>query len=81
MQNYQEIEAKINDIFDKIRPHLQADGGDVELVSIDLDYGILDVRFLGSCTDCPLSIMTLRAGIERFIVSSIPEINRVEQVR
>lgn len=75
------IEQKINDILDKIRPFLQEDGGDVELASYNLDTRILFVRLLGACKDCPISIMTLRAGIERFILNSMPEFRRIEQVR
>ena len=74
------IDTKINKILDKIRPFLQEDGGDVELVRYDLIRGILYVRLLGACKNCPISIMTLRAGIERFIVSYMPEFKRIEQV-
>jgi len=75
------IENKINLILDKIRPFLQEDGGDVELARYDLDRGILFVRLLGACKECPISIMTLRAGIERFILNSMPEFKRIEQER
>ena len=62
-----------------IRPYLQADNGDVELVEVT-DDGIVKVRLLGSCKDCPLSVMTLRAGIERAIMREVPSVRRIEAV-
>lgn len=62
-----------------IRPYLQADGGDVELVQVTKD-GIVEVRLTGACGTCPMSQMTLRAGIERALMRNIPEIRRVEAV-
>lgn len=64
----------------KIRPYLQQDGGDVELVRIT-DEGIVEVRFIGSCVQCPMSIMTLRAGIERALMLAHHDVKRVEQVK
>ena len=63
-----------------IRPFLQRDGGDVELVGLTED-GIVEVRLLGSCVSCPMSMMTLRAGIERSLMLAHEEVRRVEQVR
>ncbi|MCX6133559.1 MAG: NifU family protein [Ignavibacteriales bacterium] len=63
-----------------VRPYLQRDGGDVELVGIT-DDGIVEVRLTGSCLSCPMSLMTLRAGIERSLLLAHQEIRRVEQVR
>ncbi len=63
----------------KLRPFLQEDEGDIELVQIDED-GIVKVRFLGSCNGCPLSSMTLRAGIERVLMKDFPSIKRIEAV-
>ena len=62
------------------RPFLQADQGDVELVSIS-DDGIVELRFHGTCVSCPMSRMTLRAGVERAILRATPEVKRVEAVR
>jgi len=62
-----------------IRPFLQADGGDVELVGFSHD-GIVEVKLTGACKDCPLNIMTLRAGIEKALMKDIPEIKRIEAV-
>ena len=70
---------KVEEILDRIRPYLQADEGDIELISIS-NSGIVEVKLLGACSDCPLSIMTLRAGIERTLIKEIPEIKRVESI-
>ena len=64
----------------RIRPYLQEDGGDVELVRVSQD-GIVEVRLMGSCVSCPMSMMTLRAGIERALMLEHADIRRVEQVR
>lgn len=62
-----------------IRPFLQADNGDVELVDIT-DDGIVKVRLTGECKICPMSQMTLRAGIERALMKEVPGIRRVEAI-
>jgi Fe-S cluster biogenesis protein NfuA len=64
----------------QIRPYLQRDGGDVELVRLT-EEGIVEVRLTGSCISCPMSLMTLRAGIERALMLAHTEVTRVEQVR
>ena len=61
------------------RPYLQADGGDVELIRIG-DDGIVELMYRGTCTICPMSRMTLRAGIERAIMQRAPEVKRVEAI-
>ena len=71
---------QVNQSLERIRPYLRADGGDVDLVRITGD-GIVEVRFTGSCVSCPLSAMTLRAGVERAILYQFTDIRRVEQVR
>jgi Fe-S cluster biogenesis protein NfuA len=76
-KNTAEIINRINTVLDKIRPHLQIDGGDVTLVKIDED-GFVELKLLGSCNTCPLKPMTLRAGIERALMNEIPEIKRIE---
>ena len=65
---------------EQVRPYLQRDGGDVEFVRMT-DDGIVEVRLTGSCVSCPMSMMTLRAGIERALLLAHTEIRRVEQVR
>lgn len=69
------IEAALN----KIRPFLQADGGDVELVEVTED-GIVKVRLTGACGGCPMSQMTLKHGVEKALKKDIPEITAVESV-
>ena len=71
------LEERINKVLEHIRPYLQIDGGDVELVKID-DKGIVELKLLGACNTCPLRHMTLRAGIERTIMHEIPEVIRIE---
>lgn len=63
-----------------IRPFLKADNGDIKLVDVSSD-GIVKVRLLGECEDCPLSLMTLRAGIERSLMKQVPGIRRIEAVK
>lgn len=72
--------ALLHNALQDVRPYLQEDGGDVELVSVSPD-GIVEVRFLGECADCSLAIMTLRAGIERTLMLACPELRRIEMVR
>jgi len=70
----EKVEKALNDV----RPHLQADGGDVELV--DVENNIVKVRLKGACAGCPMSQMTLKQGIEQYIKKLIPEIISVESV-
>lgn len=73
------MEKEIIKALDTIRPFLQADDGDVEFVEVSED-AIVKVRLTGACSNCPLSIMTLRAGIERALLREVPGIRRVESV-
>ncbi|HCY75729.1 MAG TPA: hypothetical protein DHV28_07390 [Ignavibacteriales bacterium] len=73
------MKNEIQKALNNIRPFLQADNGDVELVEVT-DDGIVKVRLTGSCEICPLSIMTLRAGIERAIMKEVPAVRRIEAV-
>ena len=68
---------KILEVLDSIRPAIQADGGDVELLDYRPDEGIVEVRLLGACESCPISMMTLKEGIERRIKRSVPEVVEV----
>lgn len=72
-------QAEIQKALNNIRPFLQADNGDVELIDVSED-GIVKVKLLGACEVCPLSIMTLRAGIERAIMREVPGVKRIEAV-
>ena len=67
---------KVQDALNKIRPQLQADGGDVELVEIT-DDGQVKVRLTGACGGCPMSQMTLKMGIEKYLKQQIPEVSSV----
>lgn len=71
---------KVQAVLDQVRPMLQRDGGDVELVEVSAD-GIVKVRLQGACGSCPMSTMTLKMGIEKAIKEQIPEIVEVQQVR
>lgn len=73
------MKQKVQEILDSIRPALQADGGDVELVEVT-DDGVVKVRLTGACGSCPMSTMTLKMGIERTLQQHIPEIKEVVQV-
>jgi Fe-S cluster biogenesis protein NfuA len=75
----QAVEEKVQKSLNNIRPYLQQDGGDVELVRVT-DDGIVEVRLTGACKGCPMSLMTLRAGVERAIMHDIQEVRRVESV-
>ncbi len=73
------MNKKVEKALDTIRPYLQADGGDVELVKVT-EQGIVEVRLTGACVGCPMSQMTLRAGVERALIREVPGIRRVEAV-
>jgi Fe-S cluster biogenesis protein NfuA len=73
------MKERIIKALDGIRPYLKADGGDVELVNVSED-GIVQVKLLGACSSCPMSQMTLRAGVERALIREVPGIRRVEAV-
>jgi len=73
------MREKVRTALETVRPFLQEDGGDVELVNVT-DDGIVELKLTGACATCPMSIMTLRAGIERALMREIPEVRRVEAV-
>jgi len=66
---------KVEAVLDDIRPSLQADGGDIQLV--DVKEGVVTVRLLGACGGCPMATMTLQQGIERKLKEEVPEVNKV----
>jgi Fe-S cluster biogenesis protein NfuA len=72
------MKEKVQMTIDKIRPMLQRDGGDVELV--DVVEGVVKVRLRGACAGCPMSQMTIKNGIERLLKQEIPEVTSVESV-
>ena len=73
------MEKEIRKALESIRPYLQADDGDVELVEVS-DDGIVKVKLTGDCENCPMAGMTLRAGIERALIKQVPGIKRIEAV-
>jgi Fe-S cluster biogenesis protein NfuA len=74
------MEARVKEVLDQIRPSLQADGGDVELVEVTED-GVVKVRLTGACGTCPFAVMTLKGGIERILKREIPEVKEVQSVQ
>ena len=73
------MNEKVEIALNKVRPALQADGGDVELVDVGAD-GVVKVRLRGACGSCPMSQLTLKMGIERILKKEVPEITSVEAV-
>ncbi|MCD8500457.1 MAG: NifU family protein [Bacillaceae bacterium] len=74
----EELKEQVQEVLDKLRPFLQRDGGDVELV--DIEDGIVKVRLMGACGSCPSSTITLKAGIERALLEEVPGVKEIEQV-
>ncbi len=72
------MREKVEEAIEKIRPSLQMDGGDIELV--DIEDNVVKVRLRGACGSCPMSVMTLKMGVERIIKEMVPEIKSVEAV-
>jgi Fe-S cluster biogenesis protein NfuA len=77
--NTAEISVKVNEAIEQLRPFLHADGGDMELVEIT-DDAVARVRLLGACSDCSMSVMTLKAGLEEAVKIMAPEVVSVEAV-
>jgi len=72
------MQDKVEEILDKVRPILERDGGNVELVGVD--GGTVKVKLVGACAGCPLSQLTLKNGIERILKQEIPEVKEVVSV-
>ncbi|NLR91295.1 MULTISPECIES: NifU family protein [Flammeovirga] len=75
----QTLLERVEKALDTIRPYLEADGGNAKVVEVTED-GIAKVELLGACGSCPMSAMTLKAGIEQAIVNAVPEVNKVEAI-
>jgi Fe-S cluster biogenesis protein NfuA len=73
------IEKRVQKALEEIRPQIQADGGDIELVAIEKQT--LKVRLRGACAGCPMSAMTLKQGVENLVKKRVPEILKVEAVQ
>ena len=72
---------RVQGVIDQIRPMLQADGGDIELVSAVEDTGVVSVRLQGACKGCPGAAMTLKMGVERHLKQHVPEVTEVQPVQ
>ena len=73
------VEKKVKKALDEIRPNLQADGGDVAFVGFE--NGTVKVRLQGHCSGCPMSMITLKQGIENYLRKKVPEVTKVENVQ
>jgi Fe-S cluster biogenesis protein NfuA len=73
------LKEKVESVLGTIRPHLQADGGDVEFVNVRGD-GVVSVRLVGACRGCPGAVTTLKMGVERILKEQVPEVKGVEAV-
>ena len=73
------IKENVENALQKVRPSLQADGGDVKLIDVDKD-GLVKVKLMGACGGCPMSQMTLKMGIEKILKQNVPEVTSVESV-
>ena len=73
------VQERVGRVIERIRPAVQADGGDVELVEVN-DAGSVSIRLHGACVGCPSSEMTLRLGIERNLKEHVPEVTEVQAV-
>ncbi|MDT8308522.1 MAG: NifU family protein [Bacteroidales bacterium] len=75
--NNSTLEQRVKNVIDQIRPYLEADGGNIKLVNITND-NIVNVELQGACAGCPMSMMTLKQGVEAAVKKAIPEIKSVE---
>lgn len=73
--------AQVDEVIQQIRPMLQADGGDIELVSVDEETGKVSVRLQGACKGCPGAAMTLKMGVERHLKQHVPAVTEVVPVQ
>jgi len=72
------LEKRVQKALDEIRPNIQADGGDIQLVAVE--KGVVKVRLQGHCVGCPMSAMTLKQGVEAHLKRRVPEVVKVESV-
>ena len=79
MENRAEIESKVKNVIEQVRPYLQQDGGDIRFVELTDDM-IVNVELQGACGSCPFSTMTLKSGVENAVKKAIPEIKSVEAI-
>jgi Fe-S cluster biogenesis protein NfuA len=73
------MKERVQEVIDQIRPNLQADGGDIELVDVTPE-GVVKVKLQGACSGCPGAAMTLKMGVEKMLKKHVPEVTAVERV-
>jgi Fe-S cluster biogenesis protein NfuA len=73
------MKEQVQQVIEELRPNLQADGGDIELVDVT-EEGVVQVRLQGACRGCPGAVMTLKMGVERILKERVPEVKSVESV-
>jgi len=71
--------AEVEAVIEIIRPAIQADGGDIELLSVDEESGVVTVQLSGACVSCPASTVTMKAGVERIVKDRVPGVTSVVQ--
>jgi Fe-S cluster biogenesis protein NfuA len=74
------VKERVAKVLEKIRPYIQSDGGDISLVEVHEDTGVVEVSLHGACGTCPSSMMTLKGGVERMVKQEVPEIKEVVTV-
>jgi len=74
------VRERVEKVLEKIRPYIQADGGDITLVEVHEDTGIVEVSLQGACGSCPAATATLKGGVERMVRQEVPEIKEVVAV-
>ncbi|ODS35727.1 MAG: hypothetical protein A7316_03340 [Candidatus Altiarchaeales archaeon WOR_SM1_86-2] len=74
------MKEQVEKVLDNVRPALQADGGDVELVSVDEETGMVEVKLVGACAGCPMSQLTLKNYIEQMLKQEVPGVKEVVSV-
>ena len=71
------MEEQVKEVVELIRPAVQADGGDIILIGVDEDDGVVNLQLVGACGTCPSSVLTLKAGIERIMMDRVPGVREV----
>jgi Fe-S cluster biogenesis protein NfuA len=74
------MKEQVEEALELIRPALQNDGGDIELIDVDESSGVVTVKLVGACGGCPMSQMTLKMGVERVLKEAVPQVSAVESV-
>jgi Fe-S cluster biogenesis protein NfuA len=74
------MKERVAEALEFVRPALQNDGGDIELIDVDEESGVVTVKLVGACGGCPMSQMTLKNGVERILKEAVPEVSSVEAI-